>query len=84
MQFKLIIDKEQDEQIVATVHDRSGLTDAIEAPVLHHAGADRIPVYTEDDMKMLAFSQIECVTVLEGKTYAIDLKNRHCQPLLSR
>ena len=25
---------------------------------------------------MLAFSDIECVTVLDGKTYAIDSKNR--------
>lgn len=76
MKFKLIIDKDRDEEVVATVHSRSALTDEIEALVLKHAGADRIPAYTEDDMKLLAFSDIECVTVLEGKTYAIDSKNR--------
>lgn len=76
MKFKLIIDKEKDEEVVATVHNRSGLTDEIEALVLKHAGTDRIPAYNEDDIKMLAFSDIECVTVLDGKTYAIDSKNR--------
>lgn len=76
MKFKLIVDKEKDEEIVATVHTRSALTDEIEALVLKHAGADRIPAYRDDDLKMLAFSDIECVTVLDGKTYAIDSKNR--------
>lgn len=76
MKFTLIIDKEKDEEVVATVHDRTALTDEIEALVLKYTGADRIPAYREDDMKMLAFSDIECVTVLDGKTYAIDSKNQ--------
>lgn len=76
MKFTLIIDKEKDEEVVTTVHERTALTDEIEALVLKYAGADRIPAYTEDDMKMLPFSDIECVTVLDGKTYAIDTKNR--------
>lgn len=76
MKFKLIIDKQKDEEVVATVHGRTALTDEIEALILKYAGADRIPAYTEDDIKMLAFSEIECVTVLDGKTYAIDSKNR--------
>ena len=76
MKFKLIIDKEKDEELVATVHSRSALTDEIEALVLKHAGADRISAYRDDEMKMLAFSDIECVTVLDGKTYAIDFKNQ--------
>ncbi len=76
MKFTLIIDKEKDEEVVATVHARTALTDEIEALILKYAGADRIPAYTEDDMKMLAFSDIECITVLNGKTYAIDSKNQ--------
>ena len=76
MKFKLIINKEKDEEVVATVHSRSALTDGIEALVMKYAGNDRIPAYAEDDMKMLSFSDIECVTVLDGKTYAIDSKNR--------
>lgn len=74
MKFRLIIDKEKEEEIVATVHDRSAFTDEIEALISRHT--DRIPGYTEDDIKMLSVFEIECITVLDGKTYAIDAKNR--------
>ena len=74
MKFRLIIDKEQDEEVVARVHDRSALTDEIEALVSKYS--DRIPGYTEDDIKMLSVSEIECITVLDGKTYAIDSQNQ--------
>ena len=83
MKFTLIIDKEKDEEVVATVHERSALTDEIEALILKHAGADRIPAYRDNDMKMLAFSDIECVTVLDGKTCAIDSGNQ-CYRLRQR
>ena len=74
MKFRLIIDKEKEEEVVATVHTRSPLIDEIEALIQKHT--DRITGYTEDDIKMLSVSEIECVTVLDGKTYAIDSKNR--------
>ena len=74
MKFRLIIDKEKEEEVVATIHDRTALIDEIEALIQKHT--DRIPGYTEDDIKMLSVSQIECVTVLDGKTYAIDSNNR--------
>ena len=74
MKFRLIIDKEKEEEVVATVHGRSPLIDEIEALISRHT--DRIPGYTEDDIKMLAVSEIECVTVQDGKTYAIDSRNR--------
>ena len=76
MKFKLIIDAEKDEEIIATVHERSPLTDQIERLVMQYSGTDRIAAYTEDDMKMLPFADIECITILEGKTYAIDTNNR--------
>ena len=74
MKFRLIIDKDKDEEIVITARDRSPLIDEIEALISKHL--DRIPGYTEDDIKMLAISDIECVTVLDGKTYAIDSNNQ--------
>ena len=77
MKLKLIIDPEKEEEVVATVHARTVLIDEMEALISKHAGNDRIPGYADDDMKMLAISQIECITVLDGKTYAIDTKNRH-------
>ena len=72
MNFRLIIDKERPEEIVATVHERSALTDQIELLVMQYAGNDRIPAYTEDDMKMLSYEEIECITIVDGKTCAID------------
>ena len=71
MRFKLAIDKTQEETVVATVHERSCLTDEMELLVLQHDGSDRIAAYTEDGMRMLPFSDIECITVLDGKTYAV-------------
>ena len=75
MKFRLIIEKEAEEEVVATVHNRTALIDELEALILKHAGTDRIPGYTEDDIKMLSFSEIDCITVLDGKTYAIDSRN---------
>lgn len=73
MNFRLNIDKTGPEEIVATVHERSSLTDRIEALVMQHTGSDRIAAYTEDDIKMIAFKDIECVTILDGRTFAIDI-----------
>ena len=75
MKFRLIIDPKKDEEVVATVHARTALIDKLEALLLE--SADRIPGYAEDDIKLLSVSQIECVTVLNGKTYAVDAQNRH-------
>ena len=74
MRFRLIIDQEKDEGVVVTAKERSPLIDEIEALISKHAG--RIPGYTDDDIKMLAISEIECITVLDGKTYAIDSQNQ--------
>ena len=76
MKFKLIIDKTKDEEIIATVHRRSALTDRIEELIRSDAGMNSIPAFTEDEMKLLPFSDIACITVLSGKTWAIDSKNR--------
>ena len=77
MKFTLIIDNEKDEELVATVHQRTALIDEIESLLLTHTGADRIAGYTDEEIKMLSFGEIACVTVLDGKTYAIDSKNKH-------
>ena len=72
MKFKLIIDKTKDEEIVATVHGRTELTDKIEALVMAYEKSDRIVAYSEDDIKILKFGEIECITAVEGKICAID------------
>lgn len=72
MEFKLMIDPSQPEKVTAAVHARSELTDRIEALVLRYSGADRLTVYAQDEVRQLPFSQIECLTVIDGKTWAID------------
>lgn len=72
MKFNLIIDKSKEEEITATVHGRSSLTERIEALVMQYSGNDRIPVFSEDEMKLLSFSEIESVFSEEGKTFVTD------------
>ena len=72
MEFKLIIDPGRPEEVTAAVHARSELTDRIEALVLRYSGADKLTVYARDEVRQLPFSQIECLTVIDGKTWAID------------
>ena len=73
MKFKLVIDETQEEEVVATVHRRSSLIDELEALVSNYS--DRIPGYLDDEIKMLTVAEIQCITVLDGKTYAIDSQN---------
>ncbi|MBR6571697.1 MAG: LytTR family transcriptional regulator [Clostridia bacterium] len=74
MKYKLIIDKNAEEEIVATVHAPSSLTEAIENLVCSFSGADCIMGYKDDEMRKLAFQDIECITILDRKVIAIDTK----------
>lgn len=71
MKFNLIIDKSKEEEITATVHGRSDLTDRIEALVMQYSRSDRIPVYSEDEMILVPFFEIECISTESGKTFAV-------------
>ena len=72
MNYKLIIDKDAEEEIVATVHAPSALTHQIENLIRSASGTDSIIGYGEDELRKLAFSEIECITVLDRKVIAID------------
>ena len=72
MKYKLIIDKGAEEQIVATVHAPSALTQQIENLIFQFSGADSLMGYREDEMRKLSFCDIECITVLDRKVMAID------------
>ena len=76
MKFKVIVDKYKDEEIVATVHEPSELTEKIQQLVLEYTGTDRLVAYSEDETKILKFGEIACITVQDGKTYAVDEKGR--------
>ena len=71
MKFRLIIDKDKEEEVVVTAHENSSLIEEIQALVENQSGAERIAAYTDEGIKMLTFSSMECITVLDGKTYAV-------------
>ena len=77
MRYKLIIDKDAEEEIIAIVHGPSSLTQQIENLVCNFSGADSIMGYRDDEMRKLMFSEIECITILERKVIAIDGNGNH-------
>ena len=76
MKFKLIIDKKSEEEIVARVHSESELTRDIENLILTYTGSDKLLAMGEDEMTYIPFSDIECITVIDRKVYAIDGKGK--------
>ena len=72
MKYKLIIDKNAEEEIVAIVHAPSSLTQQIETLVYSFSGVDCIMGYRDDEMRKLAFQELECITILDRKVIAID------------
>ena len=77
MKYRLIINKEAEEEVIAIVHNPSSLTQQIEDLVCSFSGADSIVGYQDDEMRKLAFAEIECITVLDRKIIAIDTKGNH-------
>ena len=74
MKYKLIIDKNAEEEIVAIVHAPTSLTKQIEDLVHRFSGTDFIMGYREEEMRKLSFYEIECITILDRKVIAIDTK----------
>lgn len=74
MKYKLIIDKNAEEEITVIAHTPSSLTQQIEDLVCNYSGADSIMGYRDDGMRKLTFSEIQCITVLDRKVFAIDSK----------
>ena len=72
MKYKLIIDKNVEEEIRAIVHAPSTLTQQIENLVCSFSGADSIMGYRDDEMRRIVFDEIECITIIDRKVIAID------------
>ena len=72
MKYKLIIDKNADEEIIAVVHSPSSLTQQIENLVCAYSGTDSIMGYMDDEMRRLEFSDVECITIIDRRVIAID------------
>ena len=74
MEYKIVIDKEAEEQIIAVVHSPSSLTQKIEDLVRDFSGRDSIMGHGDDGMRKLPFREIECITVIDRKVIAIDTR----------
>ena len=77
MKYRLVIDKNAEEEIVVIAHAPSPLTQAIEDVLRDFSGVDFIVGYREKEMRKLSFGEIECITVLDRKVIAIDTKGDH-------
>lgn len=74
MKFKLIIDRECEEEIIAKVHSASELTRKIENIVLSYCGEDEIAVYGDYEILKCKYTDIECITIIDRKLFVIDTK----------
>ena len=72
MKFKLIIDKDCEEEIVAKVHSANDFTRKIEDLVLSYVGSDYLTVQGDYEILTIKFVDIECITVIDRKLYVID------------
>ena len=77
MKYRLIIDKNAEEEITIVAHAPSSLTQQIENLVCSFSGADSIMGYRDDEMRRLLFSEIECITIIDRKVTAIDTEGIH-------
>lgn len=71
MKFKLFIDQEKEEEIIATVHKRNKLIDEIEALVINENCADEIVGYDEEGVVILNIENVEAFYIENSKTYAV-------------
>ena len=72
MKYRLIIDKNAEEEITAIVHAPSSLTRQIENLVCSYSGVDSIMGCRDEEMRKLMFEEIECITIFERRVVAID------------
>lgn len=76
MKFELNVNPDIDEAVRADVHKRSDFTERLEQLVLEFNGNSSITAYAEDEIKVIDFNEIECVTVIDGKSFVVDAHGR--------
>lgn len=76
MKFKLQIQNDGEEEIIAKVHSASELTSKIEDLVLSYSGNDEITVQGDYELLRIKFEEIECITIDERKLFIIDRKGQ--------
>lgn len=76
MEFKLIIDPEAEESVVVTAKKPGPITRRLEAVVTEYGSGGTLMAYHEEDRKLLKFSDIACISIIDGKTCAIDRRGK--------
>ena len=76
MKFQLTISPDGEESVHVTVKRKNDLATEIEKLCLAYNGLDKIPVYADDEVQLMDFDNITCLTVQDNKTYVIDLRNQ--------
>ena len=77
MKFRLIIDQNHDEEIVATVKKRNELIDYIQALV--EENANELIGYLDNQIVKIGINDIECIYSQEGKTYVVYVDSKTYQ-----
>ena len=76
MKYRIVIDREAEEEIIAVVHAPSALTEQIENLVCSFSGSTCLMGYRDDELRKLTFQEIECITIVDRKVIAIDTQGR--------
>lgn len=76
MKYRIVIDREAEEEIIAVVHAPSTLTEQIENLVCSFSGSNCLMGYRDDELRKLTFQEIECITIMDRKVIAIDTQGR--------
>lgn len=74
MKFKLIIDEKHDEEIVATVKEKTPLIDYIQTLV--EDGEDGLVGYYDNQIVKLNTNEIECIYTQDNKTHCVCSDNK--------
>ena len=72
MKYRLIINKNVEEEITVIAHAPSSLTQKIEDLVRSYSGSDYIMGYKDGEIRKIEFQEIECITIIDRKVIAID------------
>lgn len=77
MKFKLLIDERAEECVTVVAHKKSALTEEIENAVMRYSGSDSIVVISDKEIRSIVFSDIECISISNGKCEIIDNVGNH-------
>ena len=71
MEFKLHIDPTLEEELVLRVKNECDFATKIKEMVSSYNEKDNIAVFSGEEVRLINFSEIECVTVVDRKTYVV-------------